>query len=97
MIVSHFNLEDRNHNPLMATSRGWIMWQVYGGGGRGRGRNAVAFRFSEICFISGFWEKRRFVFNFKIKVRAVGTAGVGERRQSRPVAACTPAQANCSS
>ena len=51
----------------------------------------AAFRFSEICFISGFWEKRRFVFNFKIKVRAVGTAGVGERRQSRPVAARTPA------
>ena len=80
----------------MATNRGRITWQVYGGGGRGRGRNAMALRFSGIVLFLGLGSSI-FIFSFKIECPAVGTAGVSERRQSRPVAARTPAQAHCSS
>ena len=50
---------------LMATNRGRIMWQVYGGGGRGKGRNVVAFRFSGIVLFPGVGSTR-FFFSFKI-------------------------------
>ena len=51
----------------MATSRGRIMWQVYGGGVVvGAGTRWPSDSVGEICFISGFGEKRRFVLNFKI-------------------------------